>query len=75
MSPVPKPLDSQKDASAGEHFFISMAASKKKIKDFNIQVMYRLGRQYTKQMDAAIQTTFSEEVLRVAQSVFIAHLV
>ena len=75
MSSVPKPLDSQKDTAAGEHFFISMAASKKKIKDFNIQVMYSLVRQYTKQIDPAIQTTFSEEVLRVAQPVFVAHLV
>jgi len=32
VSPVPKPLHSQKDTSAGEHLFISMAAVKKKIK-------------------------------------------
>lgn len=75
MSPVPKPLDSQKDTSAGENFFIAMAALKKKIKDFNIQVTYRIVRQYTAQTDPATQTTFSEEVSTAAQSVLVAHLV
>ena len=63
MSPVPKPLDSQKDTSTGEHFFISMAALKKKIENYNIQVIDRLVRQDTKQTDPANQATFSEGVL------------
>lgn len=29
VSPVPEPLDSQKDTSAGEHFFVPMAAKEK----------------------------------------------
>lgn len=74
VSPVPKPLDSQKDPSAGEHLFISMAAKKKR-KTLNIQDTDRPARQYSKQTDPATRKTSGEEALRAVQSVFITHLV